>query len=350
MARPTFPLAVAIIVAFGGFVSAQTTPKTPRTPWANKLFLSGILDDEAKAKAEAPATIEHDFGVVPFGTLCTKTFSFTNIYDVPLQVVDVRTDCGCLKAFPPQKVLQPYEEAEFTVTMATASFKGKATKKLLVSVGPNYFSTAELVLKATSRDDATLTPGQVDFGIVAQGKASEKSLALRYTGKDPKWAILKASSSNPSVTVDARETARGFLGIDYTIAVNLKDDSASGTLNELLTLTTNDPTTPVIAIAVGGKVTPPVSVSPARVEFKGIKPGSVATAKVLLSAKADCKVTAIADDGDGLSLETFDGQRQMHVLTVKYEAKAGSGPMKKQFAVKTSLPGVPETIVEVEVK
>src|SRR4051812_1755676 len=86
---------------------AQAPVKAPaKNQWANKLFLPDILRDPGR---ESPAHIPPAFGPVPAGSLCSHTFTLTNIYDVPLQVVDVRLECGCLKAYPPNKVLQPNE-------------------------------------------------------------------------------------------------------------------------------------------------------------------------------------------------------------------------------------------------
>ena len=85
-------------------LAQSSTKAPPKYQWANKLFNPDILKNPGQ---EAPAFVAHDFGTVPVGTVCSHTFTFTNIYDVPLQVVDVRLDCGCLKAYPPNKVLLP---------------------------------------------------------------------------------------------------------------------------------------------------------------------------------------------------------------------------------------------------
>jgi hypothetical protein len=323
-------------------------PKLPERPWANKLFLNDI---QANPAQEAPAVVEHDFGTVPYGTLLRKTFTFTNIYDVPLQVIDIRGDDSILKAFPPDKVLGPNEQAEFTVTMNAAAFKGAATKKLLVSVGPKHYSTAELVFKATSREDITLAPGSADFGIVQEGDKSTKAVTIRYTGKEKEWKLApEVTTKHPWLSVEVIEAARGFLSVDYTIKVNLKDSAPAGAFSETVYLTTNDPTAKLLPVTLHGTILPPVSATPGRVVFDALPTGGSAQSKVLVRTKAACNLTGIGDAKAGISVETFPGQRDMHVVTIKYTAPAmaWAGPLAVKLV--SDLPGQPEAVITIEVK
>lgn len=326
-------------------VAADKTP--PKNPWANKLFLKDVLTNPAQ---ESPAFLAHDFGSVPAGTVCSHTFTLTNIYDVPLQVVDVRLECGCLKAFPPNKVLQPNESAEFTVTMNAGLFKGAATKKMLVTVGPGYVSTAEIRLTATSREDVSLTaPGHIDFGIVPQGQKAEKTITLKYTGAAKDWKVESAAVSGTAYTVEVKEASRGFLSTDYKITVSLKDTAPAGPLSDVVTLKTNDSTTPTVTVAVGGSVQPPVSASPDKVVFEGVRVGEARKVMVLVRANAKCTLTADADQGDGVSVDVFPQSRELHVVTVRYEPTR-TGPLTKVVRLKSDLPGRPEVAFTVEVR
>ena len=104
MTRFTRRLALTLIVGGGAVASAQrplTRPSPPVSapavgPWANKFFMPGI---DKEPSQQPPLVIAHDFGTVPYGTLCTQKFTITNIYDVPIQVTDIRVECGCLKAY-----------------------------------------------------------------------------------------------------------------------------------------------------------------------------------------------------------------------------------------------------------
>lgn len=339
-------LLVALFAAVPVVATAQSTAENPpKHPWANKLFLPDILKNPGQ---ESPEVVSHDFGTVPAGTICSHTFTFTNIYDVPLQVVDVRLECGCLKAFPPNKVLQPNEQAKFTVTMNAALFKGAATKKMYVTVGPGYVSTAELRFSAVSREDVAVTdPGMIDFGIVPQGSTTQKTVTIRYTGKEKDWKIESCTVSNGIYTAEVKETSRGFLSTDYKVTIGLKANAPAGPLSDSVLLKTNDPATPTVTVAIGGSVQPPVSVTTDRVIFEGVKPGETATRKVLVRATSKCRLTGVEDDGDGVSVETFPQSREVHIVTVRF-TPASSEPVRKVIRLATDLPGQPavEFVVE----
>lgn len=332
-------------------VAQPTTKSPPKTAWANKLFNPDILKNPGQ---EAPPFVAHDFGTVPAGTVSSHTFTFTNIYDVPMQVVDVRLECGCLKAYPPNRVLQPNETTEFTVTMNAAQFKGAATKKILVTVGPSYVSTAELRFSAVSRDDVSLTaPGMIDFGIISQGKATEKAVTLKYTGAMKDWKAEPMNVIGASYTVDVKETARGFLGTEYRITVGLKDTAPAGPLSDSVVLKTNDPNTPTVTVAIGGRVQPPVRVAGEGVavfELAKLPPGAVGVSKLMILTDARCKLTGPADIGDGLSVDIFPVSNDHHVVTVKYEAKKGAVPVRREVRLKTDLPGQPEVAFTIDVR
>ena len=118
------------IAASLGLVSAgpgqppAAAPAQP-APWANKFFLANIAADREQA---APPLITHNFGDVPHGTLCAHTFTITNIYDVPMQITEVRKSCTCLDFVPMSRVLQPNETGEFTVTMDAGKFVASEPK------------------------------------------------------------------------------------------------------------------------------------------------------------------------------------------------------------------------------
>ena len=86
----------------------------------------------------------HDFGTVARGSQLKHTFKMTNIWKVPLELTDVKISCGCLKAEPSTKQLQPGETGTFTIFMDAKQFSGPKIIHVKVTVGPKYISTASL--------------------------------------------------------------------------------------------------------------------------------------------------------------------------------------------------------------
>ncbi|MGL6096300.1 MAG: DUF1573 domain-containing protein [Fimbriiglobus sp.] len=322
--------------------TANGTPSQAAGPWANKLFVPNILQFPVRP---APPTIAHDFGTVPHGTLCAQKFTITNIYDVPIQVLDVRRSCGCLEALPPQKVLQPNESAEFAVTMNTAKFSGPNTQTIYVTFGPNFISTAVLRITANSRTDIELSPGNVNFGTVAVGAKPTQFVTLEYHGRQRDWKLVGVIAPTGPIVVEARESGRGFLGAKYSIAVALKPDAPAGPLQEVISLKTNDPAAPLVQVQVVGVVQSPVMLSTPVVRFENVKVGEIATQKVMARAPAGpFRFEPVVDPGDGVYVETFPAPAPVQILTVRF-APTEIGKVRKEIVLHTDVVGGTAKIV-----
>ena len=267
----------------------------------------------------------HDFGTVPKGTLLVHKLTITNIYDVPVQIVDIRKSCSCLEAYPPAGVLQPHETADFTVTMNSDKFTGANAQTFFITFGPQYVSTAVLQVKATSRADVTLTPGLVNFGVVGQGTKPNQSVSVKYAGRQKDWKITGVVPGEAPFDVQVVDAGRGPLGIggqEYRVTVTLKPDAPPGPVAELITLKTNDPTAPLLQVNVSAVVQAPVSVSPGKVQFDDVKVGGPgAVQKVVVRATKPFRIQPVPDAGDGLTIETFPAAAPVQVVTVKYQPK-----------------------------
>jgi len=307
---PILLLAILSAIGFANTASAQRPQiiappvvVNDPPPWANKLFLADI---KKSPNQDAPRELEFDFGTVPHGTVTSQKFVVTNIYDVPIQVIDVRRECGCLTAYPPQKVLQPNEEAEFTVTMNTGIFPnaGEIRKTLFVTFGPNFVSTAVIRFKATSRRDVTLTPGQINLGIVAQGEKKSSTAVIKYSGARRDWKITGIVPTKAPFDVELKDAARGFLtGAEYWLTVTLKADAPAGQLNETIVLKTNDPEVPTVSVSVQAQLQSIIQVAPNRVAFRSAKVGEPVVQKLLMKSAQPFSVEAMAEDADGISVK-----------------------------------------------
>ena len=316
-------------------------------PWANKLFMPNV---ERNPNNPAPRVLAYDFGTVPFGTVCTKTFTVTNPYAVPMQVLDVRVECGCLKAHPPNKVLHANESADFTVTMDAGKFKGANAKRMYVTFGPDNVSVAELEFKATSREDVSISPGGVDFGFVPRGtKTPARVVTVKYTGRRKDWTITDVVRPSAALDVECKEVSRhGPFGVTYQVAVTLKDDAPAGPLTEPVQLKTNDPTTPFLTLNVTARVQPPLAVIPDTVTFRGSTVGTERQYKVLVRGSGGTEFSLTADTPPDESSARAEGilptARNVHVLTVKYTPRA-AGPFRHEVKLRTSLGGPPLVVV-----
>ncbi len=347
--RTRFPAALALLSLLALPAWAQPRPggagAVASVPWANKLFLESV---EANPTAAPPVAVSHDFGTVPHGTVLTHTFTLTNIYDAPLQVSDIRLSCGCLKAEPPQRVLQPNEKAPFTVTMDTAKFSGPNTQTLYVTVGPTFVSTAILRISANSQTDVTLSaPGELQFGTVAAGGSPTKTLTVEYRGSQPGWAVTAPATPSPHADIAVTPSGKG----KFTITATLKPEAAAGSITEIVSLRTTDPKAPVLPITLRAVVQAPAQASPDRVSLGSVRVGETVFQKVIIRSTGGGKFKAepVFDPETGLSVETLGTQTPVQSVTIRLTPTAAMvGQFRRTIGVRTSINGGTTVPVQVE--
>ncbi len=323
MTRLATTLTAALLVALPLCAQPALAPAAAApSPWANKLFLADIATNPSQP---APQEIAYDFGTVPKGTLCVTKFTITNIYAVPVQVTDIRRTSETVQAYPPQKVLQAYDKAEFVVTLDSSKFTGAGTETVQVSFGPTNVSTATLRVSAVSRADVMLAPGSLNFGVVTPGSTPTKSVTLEYTGKQADWAVTGVVDPTGPFEVTLGESKKGKTKIGVTL--KSKADGVTGSFNDFLQLLTNDPATPVINVAINGTLLSPLEVRPGKVNFAAVRLGESRSFHVLVTGNGvgAFKVDPLADIGDGLSVQTLPGEGPNQTIVVKFTpTKAGA--------------------------
>ncbi len=352
-----FAIATTGLACAVGGAGAQPRPAPPAAqpaqpaqpaPWANKFFLPDIATNRDQP---APALITHNFGDVPHGTLCAHKFTITNIYDVPMQITDVRKSCSCLDYVPMTKVLQPNETAEFTVTMNTGKFVGHNAQTFYVTFGPKFVSVAALRVSATSRTDVSVNPGAVTFGQVPQGTRVAQTVSVKYTGRTRDWKLTEVVPHAAPFDVRFTETGRGGPlrgGAEYAVEVALKPDAQPGTLSEQITLKTSDSANPLVTLNVTATVVAPLEVAPNRVRLEA-PVGETATFRVLVRAAKPFKIVGVDGAGDGISVEApaTTAALPVQALTVKF-APTKPGAVARQFRVRTDFAGDASATLSVE--
>jgi hypothetical protein len=330
---------------------APAAQPAPPAPWANKFFLPDIGTNREQA---APAVVTHNFGEVPHGTLCVHKFTLTNIYDVPMRIMEVKKSCTCLDYVRMDKELQPNETAEFTVTMNTAKFVGSNAQTFYVTFGPKFISTAAVRVSATSRTDVSLTPGAVTFGAVPYGTRPNQTTQIKYSGRTRDWKLTEVVPGAYPFDVKLTEASRGGPlrgGVEYQVDVTLQANAPPGPIAEQITLKTNDPTNPLIHLGVTGTIVAPLELAPNKVRLEAKVGGEAAAQRVLVRAAKPFKVVGVdGADGDvSVELPVAAGALPLQVITVKFDPKK-VGTATVPLRIRTDLPGDASAVLPVEVE
>lgn len=316
-------VAVAAALVFCLPAAAQTTP------WAQKLFF-GVTG--------------HDFGTVPRGAKLKHRFRIKNIYAVPLRITNIRVSCGCVSFQPGKTLLQPNEESYIDIVMDAARFQGPKVVTMYVTVGPEFVSTATLTISANARQDVTLNPGEVNFGIVPAGQSVMQTVDVEYAGSHD-WRIVEAiKSKDAPFTLEVSEWYRHAPGlfrsgkVGYKVTVALRPDAKPGAFREKVLLKTNDPATPVLTLCVEGTIRAALTARPDTVSFGIVKVGESASKRIVVRGNQPFRILGVDGLGEGVSVALPDKAASLHVLTIAVQPQQ-PGSLERELRIRTDLNG-----------
>lgn len=308
-------------------LTPATTPAQTGA-WADKLF---------------GGKTTHNFGTAARGAQLAHTFTMTNIYSVPLHITDIRSSCGCLTVTPNTKVLQPKGTATLTLNVDTRKFSGAKTFNVLVTVGPEYISTATLTVSANARPDVVLNPGGFNFGVVRQGQAPSQTLDVEYAGAFD-WRVVEVvKPAGAPFDLKVQELYRqppqkrqpGKAG--YRLSLTLKPDAPPGPLHHELILKTNEAGDgQVLTVSIEGNVQADLAVSPRLVRLGGLKVGQEVAHKVQVRGQRPFRITAVENLGDGVTVDIPPESAQNHVITVRCRPDR-AGELRRVLTLRTDL-------------
>jgi len=313
-------LALVASFAFGSVGFAQQTPA-----WADKLFGNELT---------------HDFGVVPRGAQLKHTFKITNIYKVPLEITEVRVSCGCLKAEPSTKILQPTESATLNINMDGRQFTGAKTIRIYLTVGPKFISTATLTVSANARGDVAFSPNEIDFANHLRGNPTTKQIDIEYTGSMANWAVIEiVKNGSAPFELKVEELPRLVTTTTrkgYRIFATMKADAPAGAFKQEVVLKTNDPASPMLTFQVVGNVQGGLAVSPNPIAVNGMKVGESQTKKIVVRGSRPFRVTGVEGQGDGIKIDIPNREDMTQVLTVTIDATK-AGALRRTLMIRTDL-------------
>ncbi|MBX9680919.1 MAG: DUF1573 domain-containing protein [Gemmataceae bacterium] len=314
-----------------GFIVAPAFAQ--QAAWANKLFSNET---------------SHDFGVVPRGAQLKHSFKITNIYKVPLEITNLRVSCGCVTATKSSNVIQPGDTGFVHINMDGTRFSGQKTVTIYVTVGPQFVSTASLVVSANARTDVVFNPGEIDFGLVNRGQSASRPIDVEYAGNFD-WRIteiVKSAGSPFDLKVEElpRKVAT-FPTKGYRITATLKPTAAPGPFKQEVILKTNDPSSPVLTFNVSGNVRASITVAPNPINLAGMKVGEMLGKKIVVSGSTPFRITGVDGAGDGVTLEVnSENASTTHILDLRIQPRA-AGDMNKTLVLRTDMANETATIV-----
>jgi hypothetical protein len=286
--------------------------------WATKMF----------------ATRSHDFGTVARGAKAVYRFQVKNIYEEDVHIASVRSSCGCTSPQIVKPDLKTFEVGEIVAELNTVSFIGQKHATITVTFDKPYYAEVQLQVTAMIRSDVVVSPGEVRFGTVDQGKPAESRLSVVHAGRND-WQITDVKTADPHFEVEMSEMARGGGKVAYDLLVRLTKDAPAGYVQDQLVIVTNDAQAPEIFVDIEGRVTSAITVSPASLFMGIVHPGQTVKKQLVVRGKQPFKIVDVKCDDKCFKVSPSDESKPLHLVPVVYTAEASPGKVSRQITLLT---------------
>lgn len=307
-------------VTWGSTVAARGEERVLN--WAEKMF----------------SELTHDFGTVARGADVRHHIVVTNIYEEDVIIEKVDTTCGCTAATPDKTHLKTGEKALIEVQMDTKKFMRRKDSNVDVTLqfqGPQGTSTKTVRVPITAyiRSDVVVTPGNVDFGAIELGQPQERRLNVAYAGRSD-WKIQEIQVPNSHIHVEATEKVRENGKVEYELVVRLDDTMKTGTLQDQITLITDDANTPQVPVLVFAKLEPDITITPEVFPLGKLKAGEQKTFNLVVKGKKPFVIDKIECEATKDCFEVMqlsDQPRPVHIVPLRMTVPDRPGLFSEEF-------------------
>ncbi|MBT3891088.1 MAG: DUF1573 domain-containing protein [Planctomycetaceae bacterium] len=278
--------------------------------WAKKMF----------------ATLEHDFGTVARNSKQQFRFEITNLYKEDVHIASVRASCGCTIPKIETATLKSFEKGSILTTYNTKSFIGQRGATVTVTIDKPFFAEIQLQVAGFIRSDIVFTPNSLEFGEFQLSSKPKKEFNVQYAGRTD-WNITDVRSKQAYYNVEILERTVLAGGVEYRMAVELKENVPVGYLKDYLIIVTNDPLNREIQLPLSGKASAPVTLSPAALLLGIVSPDDSIKKRLILRGTESFSITSIRCNHDGVSFESSpkpvansNAPKKLHIIPVAFQA------------------------------
>lgn len=288
----------------------------------------------------------HDFGTLQRGADAVYRFPIKNVYKHDIELIDVRSSCGCTTATIDGKSLKPNRTGYIVASFNTRTYAGSQQSTLTIQVAWNDNSVrrtgeAQLSVQGAVEGDVVIEPNAVRFGDVPQGQEREERVRVR-AANTKNWRIDTVQCSCEHLSVQVGQLSPDAERVAYDVLVRLTGCAPPGAVCEQLWLVTNEAAQSKIPIHVSGRVVPGFWASPESLFFAEVPRGEKVTKKVIVRSTKPSKIASIQSDGQLFQCKTDEMTATRHVVEITFEPKQ-VGQAKQQITI-TSEAGETATI------
>jgi hypothetical protein len=296
------------------------------------------------------ADLHHDAGRLERESAARYCFVCTNVSELPVRVAICRTSSDCTASIEGPEVVAPGAACRVEVE-GRAPTDASAVRFWveLASDDPGR-GVRYLTLDALGPIGLTVSPERVG-GAVKRGRGAVWRLSLRTSARTTVRAV---ATDVPHIdAVAGTPVGSGPEGVGLRIVpitLTLPADAPPGRMAGQLTITTDDPDTPVLAVPVAVRVLGWVTTRPTDLFFGEVRAGRKVVQELVLSAEdyPNLRIIAATSDVPGLVTERpiprADGT---YALMVRLEPQPPRGVVQGTLSIVTNVRGEEVILVPV---
>lgn len=310
-----------------------------------------IVVPRGLGEIEFEATL-HEFGAIWDHEKATQEFKFTNVGTETLNILDVRSTCGCTVPELTKTDYQPGESGVITVIFNPENRVGNQVKTINVTTDSRATPRVGLTITATVEKVLDIQPRLANLGRVFKGE--EKGLVINILGSVPDFKVMPAEKQ-PADTMrifelthieDKPVDVAGKMTPRSSLRVTLKPGLPVGRHSADLVMKTTDPRRPEISLHATVTIVGDLQARPPRFALGRLVPETNFEAEVVLVNRVakPFKITKIepGNDLEGLEFETMpvvEGQFDAYKIIVRGMAPADQNRILGNITVHTDLEG-----------
>ncbi len=277
-----------LIVACACACSASALPP-PAPPVSDEVVIT-----RAKPATRSLARMDfarkyHDFGAMMDDESHHTEFKFTNTGSEPLEILNIRADCGCTVPEMDKKRYEPGESGTVNVTLNPEGKSGSFERRVTILTN-DANGASELVIAAAVTPIVEVVPQVVTVGSTDRSKTITRTLSV--TGRTDDFEVTGAiprAGEQFSAKVLGTESITTRFGEKVrrsTIEVTFHPTYEIGEYNAQLEITTNDPRRPIVRTQMIARILGDIYPTPRNLGFRGAVVGKTETRKIRLNSRS----------------------------------------------------------------
>jgi hypothetical protein len=208
------------------------------------------------------AETTHDFGRLEHGSTVKFDFEFTNTGTARLEVLDVRSSCGCATAGAWSRKVEPGQRGVIPIQFTSSALAGPVHKTVIVTSNTPRQPQTILNLKATVWRAIDVTPATAYFTPPA-GAQEVATRVVRIVNNTPEPLELAAPECASATFTAVLTTLQP--GREFEVRVTAKPPFRPGIDQAAITLKTSSKSQPLITIPGIVMVPLPITAVPAQI-------------------------------------------------------------------------------------